>query len=512
MLGEKIWIMGIKSYKRVIVFGQAALLALPSLPILAQDGDSGWQPWQLLTITVLGVVAVIVGVDQLRVHASRARNRRLEELVAERTAEAGAKQKKLEQQNKRLEVNNTIVKFINARIGFSDLLQTILEGIIFALSADRALALVRRANEDAFVVAAASGWRFGDPKDLVMNKADIEESYLAEAEILTPGIWLGGVGEAPLTAAERTLGGISKAVLVMRVEVDDEVAGYLIVSDVRHGDAFDDHELGAFEDLREHMASAFIKGKMMEELRQLNQAKNEFLGIAAHDLRSPLGGILGYTELLQRFLQEERQDKDLWYRFLANIHVIARDMRELVNQLLDVTAIESGNVDLHVKPEKLSDLLYNRFDLYQRTADEKGIRLTCDFDSDIEVPCDRLRIGEALDNLISNAIKFTWPGGEIQLCCEVDDDEAVIRVEDNGQGLADYELGEVFSGKRLSARPTAGESSTGLGLVIVRKLIEMHGGRVWVNSQKGEGSAFCFALPREVPAASEDENSDAENP
>jgi len=477
--------------------------AFPALPAAAQAGAGSptpeWLTWQVALVALVAAVGVGIGLDQLRLLSIRRQKRRLEQLVAEHTAELRSNQEMLEKQNKRLEVNNTILKFINARIGFSDLLQTILEGIIFAQGADRALALVREKDEagrEVFVFEAASGWRFGAPEELTLTRADLEEAYLADTPEIGDGIWVGPCTESKLKEEERRLGGASKAVLVMRIEVDREVAGYLVISDIRESDAFEAQDLAALEDLKEHMASAFIKGKMMEELRELNQAKNEFFGIAAHDLRSPLGGVIGYSELLLKFLREDRRDDKLWTRFLTNIRTIADDMRTLVNQLLDVTTIESGKVELHARARPLADLLRERLDLYTQTADEKGIELLVDLEaSDVPAIYDRVRLGEVLDNLVSNAIKFTWPGGRIRVFCDVAEEDLIVHVEDNGQGLAEYELHDAFSGKRLSARPTAGESTTGLGLVIVKKLVELHRGRVWVVSRKGEGSTFSFSLP-----------------
>jgi signal transduction histidine kinase len=127
---------------------------------------------------------------------------------------------------------------------------------------------------------------------------------------------------------------------------------------------------------------------------------------------------------------------------------------------------------------------------------EKGIELVFEVEgAGVEVLGDRLRTGEILDNLIGNALKFTHSGGRVRVYTERVGQELVTHVADTGQGLGPEELESVFAGRRLSARPTAGEPSTGLGLVIVRKLVELQGGRVWATSEKGRGSTFSFSLP-----------------
>ncbi len=233
------------------------------------------------------------------------------------------------------------------------------------------------------------------------------------------------------------------------------------------------------------------------ELRRLNEKKNEFLGIAAHDLRSPLGGITGFVDLLLGFLDQDRMDKELWRKFLGNVRATAEHMRTLVGDLLDVSAIESGKVRLRVAPCPMTELLEEQEPVQERAARGKDIELVIDKNqAGADVLADRVRIGEVLDNLISNALKFTRPGGLVRVSCEPSGGELLTHVEDSGQGLEPEELARIWSGAKLSPRPTGGETSTGLGLVIVKKLVELHGGRIWAESEKDRGSTFSFSLPR----------------
>ncbi len=233
------------------------------------------------------------------------------------------------------------------------------------------------------------------------------------------------------------------------------------------------------------------------ELRRLDAKKNEFLGIAAHDLRSPLGGITGHVDLLLDFLDRDRLDKSLWRKFLSNIRAAAEHMRTLVGDLLDVSSIESGKVRLRLEPCPMAELLAEQEPVHARVAEDKDIELVVDrTQAGVDVVADRIRIGEVLDNLMGNALKYTHPGGRVAVRCESVDGELVTHVEDSGQGLAPDELARVWDGVRLSPRPTGGETSTGLGLVIVKKLVELHGGRIWVESEKDKGSTFSFSLPR----------------
>jgi signal transduction histidine kinase len=144
----------------------------------------------------------------------------------------------------------------------------------------------------------------------------------------------------------------------------------------------------------------------------------------------------------------------------------------------------------------MAAVLVEREALQAGGATAKRITFTIDpVPPDLKVMADRARLAEILDNLISNAVKYTLPGGRVRVSCEAHERELVTHVEDTGQGFDEAELGGVFAGQRMSSRPTGGESSTGLGLVIVKKLVELHGGRIWVTSRKGEGSTFSFSLP-----------------
>ncbi len=236
------------------------------------------------------------------------------------------------------------------------------------------------------------------------------------------------------------------------------------------------------------------------ELRRLNEKKNEFLGIAAHDLRSPLGGITGTVDLLLSFLDRGRHDEKLWRKFLGNVRTTSEHMRTLVGDLLDVSAIESGKVELRIDSCPMAELLEEHEPIHAGVAQDKDIELVIDREgAGIDVLADRIRIGEVLDNLMSNALKYTPPGGRVQVSCESRNGELVTHVEDNGPGLVPDELARIWDGVRLSPRPTGGETSTGLGLVIVKKLVELHGGRIWAESEKDKGSTFSFTLPRPRP-------------
>lgn len=242
------------------------------------------------------------------------------------------------------------------------------------------------------------------------------------------------------------------------------------------------------------------------ELEFLNEKKNEFMGIAAHDLRNPLNAIIGYTDLMLMQIQDQPYRPEDTIEDLMTVQKSAKQMAQLISELLDISAIESGKLSLELQTENLLTILKECERLHSPAASHKNITLHIDYSTDLpDVLLDRSRIIEVIDNLLSNAIKYTYPNGNISVLSEYNDREVILHVKDTGQGLDDEDMKNIFmSFKRLSSKPTGGEASTGLGLAIVKKIIELHGGRVWVESLKGKGSVFSFSIPRrrhsELPA------------
>lgn len=233
--------------------------------------------------------------------------------------------------------------------------------------------------------------------------------------------------------------------------------------------------------------------KSNAELLELNNLKNKFLGMAAHDLRNPLTSISGLSELLKGKafgdLTVEQNE------YISVINTASNDMLALVNDLLDISVIESGKLDLRIGPVSMQELLEDRIKVASVVAAAKSIRIYPAFTATAVVSCDRSRIAQVVDNLIGNAIKFAPPGSVIYISLSRDASNVRISVRDEGPGIPSEEQERLFGEfQRLSVRPTGDEKSTGLGLAIVKKIINAHGGRLEVKSAVGSGSTFSFTL------------------
>lgn len=235
------------------------------------------------------------------------------------------------------------------------------------------------------------------------------------------------------------------------------------------------------------------------ELSRINEQKNQLLGMAAHDLRNPLGVIQTYS----RFLLDEAAgglEKE-HAEFLEAIHASAEFMLHMVEDLLDVSRIGAGKLDLARHPTDLVELTKRVVVLNRVLVQKKGIDLRfAPARTVLELSLDAYKIEQVLNNLLTNAAKFSPPGSPVEVRVSVESPFAIIAVADQGPGIPKEELGRLFRPfGRTSVQSTAGEKSTGLGLAIARRIVEGHGGRIWVESEVGRGSTFRVALPMADP-------------
>ena len=226
-----------------------------------------------------------------------------------------------------------------------------------------------------------------------------------------------------------------------------------------------------------------------------SHAKSEFLGIVAHDLRNPLGVITSSLELILNFLNENLTEKQI--NFLERIQKSGVYMSNLLDDVLDIRAIESGIVKLNIKKENYIDFLKSNIQFNHLLSDRKGIGLELIFDNNIpEISFDKNKLQQVMDNLISNSIKYSYPDTNVIIEVVREGDYIVTGIIDNGQGIPSEELPYIFKEfHKTSVKPTGGEKSTGLGLAITKKIVERHGGKIGVESEEGKGSKFWFTLP-----------------
>lgn len=231
-----------------------------------------------------------------------------------------------------------------------------------------------------------------------------------------------------------------------------------------------------------------------KELLRLNDLKNTFVGIAAHDLRSPLSVIQTAASFLLDPLVEMSDAERA--TILQEVGEQASYMLGLLDELLDVAQIEAGKLELRAEPIEVGAFLIEAVQRHVRIAAQKSIEIVLDSLPPGTAHADRFRLRQVIDNLISNAVKFSPVGTIVRVAAECDEGHWRITVADQGPGISLLDRDRLFQDfARLSARPTGGERSTGLGLAITRRVVEAHGGQIGADSRPGEGSTFWFTLP-----------------
>lgn len=259
----------------------------------------------------------------------------------------------------------------------------------------------------------------------------------------------------------------------------------------------DDHFYNDFSRLNNDLANAQRElAKKNAELARLNEQKNQFLGIVAHDLRNPLQVILIYSQFLlddvSTSLNKEQTE------FVKIIRSSSAFMLTLVNDFLDFSKIEAGRLELDLAPVNLIKLIEENVKRNQVLAEKKEIHIIFICEDELpEMILDESKIEQVLNNLLGNAVKFSPRNDIIKLCVRRRERNAEISVTDNGPGILTGEKEKLFNPfeKGIENKNSAGEKSAGLGLAIVKKIVEGHGGNVSVESKTGKGASFLVTLP-----------------
>ncbi len=481
-------------------------------------------PWSRTAWAYLAYLLAAAGLGwallRWRVRQIQAEKRALEGTVAARTGELSAK-------NDQLETLNAIVKSINEQLDFDALLLAILRECRVIRGVEKAAALVRQPGTTRFTFRAVLGWAPADLAGIELELAEAQARYTTDAEEVSADIFLIRGFEGRAAQAKLGPQATAKAMLVVRIRIDAEVAGYLIFENQHDEQAFAEHDLELLKGLREHFVSAFQKARALATTAQTmaraeterleaqaqrvlaeqeraraeeaNRAKSTFLANMSHELRTPLNGVLGFAQLMDRAPQRSAQDR----RHLATILKSGEHLLSLINDVLSLSKIEAGGVTLTVAPFDLRALVAEACDLVRMRAEVKDLWLAIEM---TELPAavlgDEGKLRQILLNLLGNAVKFTVRGG-VTLRVSWADGRAAFVVADTGPGMASDELTQLFAPFVQTATGRNSKEGSGLGLAVSRQLARLMDGEISVTSELGRGSSFrCeVSLPRAATAA-----------
>lgn len=301
---------------------------------------------------------------------------------------------------------------------------------------------------------------------------------------------------------------IRKLVNDIKISIKDQEASHnnSFLNSVRHSTDFLQNILIVLMVLASILAGyilflAYRNDKFQDHIIALNQKvmkdsveKDKFFSIISHDLMNPFNALLGFSNILKDAVKENDQ-KEI-EECSTIVHQSATRISNLLQNLLVWSRMHNGKIQFSPKSARIEELISNTMMVLSPVAQNKQIKLDWSVDGDITAKLDANMIGSVLQNLVTNAIKFTEKGGEVRVSAFIESENLNIEVADTGVGMTDEQIQKLFRlDKTSSSRGTDDEVGTGLGLIISKEFVEMHRGKIWVESTLGKGSKFCFRIP-----------------
>jgi len=368
------------------------------------------------------------------------------------------------------------------------------DGVVFEYDEDTEEFVQRVATETGGALAEARRTARIRKGEGVLGQTAITLEPVQVPDITVPGAYAGRL-------RENLIGSGVRAILAVPMVREGQLIGCLGVTRNRPGD-FPAETIELLRTFATQSVLAIQNARLFREIedksRQLEAAsrhKSEFLANMSHELRTPLNAVIGFSEvLLQRMFGELNAKQD---EYLKDIYASGQHLLSLINDILDLSKIEAGRMELAPAPFHLPSALDNAVTLVRERAGRHGIALQLDIDPALgEVAGDERKIKQVLLNLLSNAVKFTPEGGRISLKAGLTDGAVEIAVTDTGIGIAPEDQAAIFEEfRQVGSDETRKQEGTGLGLTLAKKFVELHGGRIWVESEPGRGSTFTFTLP-----------------
>ena len=418
---------------------------------------------------------------------------------------------------------------LKARYHYLETMQAISQSILEALDItkildellDKTMAVggfdlgnIRLFNTSGKIIGAAyQGYRNPEKARLRHHRTETTGKTLALREVIKSG----RVVVIEDTSSETRMKGFkeegAQSTIAVPLAARGEIYGVIALA-TRSQRHLQPAEVRLIESIGAEIGMGVQKSRLLEETRRqaeklkaVSKLQADFSALIAHDLRSPLHTIIGAVEMMKDGLFGTLNDNQK--NWLDRVKNNATGLVNLVSDFLDVSKLESGRIELSRAEINIAELVQNTVQNFAPLAQSKNVTLTCEADRSMRpIRADSRRLDQVLTNLVSNAVKFTGPGGAIQLRVRPDNDEGVrVEIQDSGVGIPHAEIKNLFQKYRqVKSLTVPAEKGTGLGLVICKMIVEAHGGTIWVDSEEGKGATFTFTLPPEASFNQEEDD------
>ena len=400
-----------------------------------------------------------------------------------------------------LEALREVGEAVSSSLDVGDVLTTIVTHAVELSGTDGGSMMEYDAQERCFLVRSV----YRTERDVVARlhaiRIDLDETLVGRAARQRRPIAVPDLRETELDPHLRILFDAGwRSIVAVPMLRDEQIVGALIVRRKRPGD-FTEETVDLLETFASQSAIALLNAQLFRELKEqslelelASRHKSEFLASMSHELRTPLNAVLGFSEvLLERMFGDinERQEE-----YLRDIHGSGKHLLELLNEILDLSKVEAGRMELAYSSFDLQLLLDDAVSMLRERAAAHGIELRVEIGEDVDqVYSDELRLKQIVLNLMTNAVKFTGDGGSVTVIARRTGAELEITVADTGIGIPEADRERIFESFQQGGRGSSREEGTGLGLTLSRRLVELLGGRMWLETDVGVGSTFGFTLP-----------------
>ena len=440
-------------------------------------------------------------------------NRTLAERISERTAELEKRTSELQQTLSEVRALSDISQAVSSSLDVEQVLTTIVTRAAEVSGGDAGVIYEFNENQQVFEVKAMHRLERSLLEALTSTPLHFGEGLIGRAITDNAPVQITNVQGSDNPIPERLRPAMKqsnyRSCLAIPLFLQDTVVGGLVVFRNREG-SFSSRVTRLLQTVAGHSVVAICNAQLFREVREkgreleiASQHKSQFLANMSHELRTPLNAILGYTELISDgiygTLPEKIQD------VMGRLELNGRHLLSLINDVLDLSKIEAGQLRLSLADYSIQEVIHTGLTAVESLGAEKNLLLKVTMPPDLPVGRgDEQRITQAFLNIVGNAMKFTEKG-EIHVQVSADNGNFVVAVSDTGPGISESESNRIFEEfQQADSSSTRSKGGTGLGLAIATRMVELHGGRVWVESTLGKGSTFTFSVPIRVDQALEE--------